>query len=300
MAFTFAFLNYEVESLLLFTMSAKKYLMIHADDAGLAWSENKATQQGMLHGSINSTSLMVPCPWFYEMAQFAIKNPALDFGIHLTLTGEWKTYPFRPITPTQYISSLVDKNGHFHPKRQQIRDHAVLDEVRLELINQIEFALSLGMKPTHLDSHMYTLGLRQDLLDLYQELGEIYKLPILLSKTLVSYTGESPSQFNLPEDKCFESLFMASMQEFKNGGNSLFYEKTLDHLPEGLSIILIHPALESEEMNQVTIDHPNFGALWRTEDYNYFSSEACKLKLKENNIELVNFKSPLIQRLLGA
>ena len=300
MAFTFAFLNYEVESLLLFTMSAKKYLMIHADDAGLAWSENKATQQGMLHGSINSTSLMVPCPWFYEMAQFAIKNPALDFGIHLTLTGEWKTYPFRPITPTQYISSLVDKNGHFPPKRQQIRDHAVLEEVRLELKNQIEFALSLGIKPTHLDSHMYTLGLRQDLLDLYQELGETYKLPILLSKTLISYTGESPSQFNLPEDKCFESLFMASMQEFKNGGNSLFYEKTLDHLPEGLSIILIHPALESEEMNQITIDHPNFGALWRTEDYNYFSSEACKLKLKENNIELVNFKSPLIQRLLGA
>jgi len=281
-------------------MSKKKYLMVHADDAGLAWSENKATQQGMLHGSINSTSLMVPCPWFYEMAQFAIKNPNLDFGIHLTLTGEWKTYPFRPITPIQYISSLVDKNGHFPPKRQQIRDHAVLEEVRLELKNQIEFALSLGIKPTHLDSHMYTLGLRQDLLDLYQELGETYKLPILLSKTLISYTGESPSQFNLPEDKCFESLFMASMQEFKNGGNSQFYEKTLDHLPEGLSIILIHPALESEEMNQITIDHPNFGAVWRTEDYNYFSSEACKLKLKENNIELVNFKSPLIQLLLGA
>jgi len=281
-------------------MSKKKYLMVHADDAGLAWSENKATQQGMLHGSINSTSLMVPCPWFYEMAQFAIKNPNLDFGIHLTLTGEWKTYPFRPITPIQYISSLVDKNGHFPPKRQQIRDHAVLEEVRLELKNQIEFALSLGIKPTHLDSHMYTLGLRKDLLDLYQELGETYKLPILLSKTLISYTGESPSQFNLPEDKCFESLFMASMQEFKNGGNSQFYEKTLDHLPEGLSIILIHPALESEEMNQITIDHPNFGAVWRTEDYNYFSSEACKLKLKENNIELVNFKSPLIQLLLGA
>ena len=91
-------------------MKAKKYLMIHADDAGLACSENLATQQGMLKGSINSTSLMVPCPWFYEMAQFAIKNPSLDFGIHLTLTGEWKTYPFRPITPVNQIPSLVDEN----------------------------------------------------------------------------------------------------------------------------------------------------------------------------------------------
>ncbi|MDC1218048.1 polysaccharide deacetylase family protein, partial [Flavobacteriaceae bacterium] len=163
-------------------MITKKYLMIHADDSGLSWSENKATQQGMLYGSINSTSLMVPCPWFFEMAKFAIKNPKLDFGIHLTLTGEWKNYPFRPITPVNRIPSLVDKNGYFLPKRQHIRDNAVLKEVRLELINQIEFALSLGVKPSHLDSHMYTLGLRQDLLDLYQELGEKYRVPIILSK----------------------------------------------------------------------------------------------------------------------
>ncbi len=66
-------------------MSSKKYLMIHADDAGLAWSENKATQNGMLYGSISSTSLMVPCPWFFEMAQFAVKNPTLDFGIHRSI-----------------------------------------------------------------------------------------------------------------------------------------------------------------------------------------------------------------------
>ena len=35
-------------------MSSTKYLMIHADDAGLAWSENHATQKGMLKGSILS------------------------------------------------------------------------------------------------------------------------------------------------------------------------------------------------------------------------------------------------------
>ena len=281
-------------------MITKKYLMIHADDSGLSWSENKATQQGMLYGSINSTSLMVPCPWFFEMAKFAIKNPKLDFGIHLTLTGEWKNYPFRPITPVNRIPSLVDKNGYFLPKRQHIRDHAVLKEVRLELINQIEFALSLGVKPSHLDSHMYTLGLRQDLLDLYQELGEKYRVPIILSKKLISYTGESPAQFNLPDKKCFESLFMVSMEQFKNEGNIAFYNKTLDNLTDGLSILIIHPALESDEMNQITIDHPNFGALWRADDSAYFNSEACKQMLKKNNIELVNFKSPITLSLLGA
>ena len=61
-------------------MENKKYLMIHADDAGLAWSENLATQDGMLNGSISSTSLMVPCPWFYEMAKFCLKNKNLDYA----------------------------------------------------------------------------------------------------------------------------------------------------------------------------------------------------------------------------
>ena len=281
-------------------MHSKKQLIIHADDAGLAWSENNATQIGMLKGSISSTSLMVPCPWFYEMAQFSLKNPELDCGIHLTLTGEWKSYPFKPITSNYKIPSLVDKNGHFHSKRENIRDHANIDEVRLELKNQIEYALSLGMKPSHLDSHMYTLGVRQDLVDLYQDLGNEYKLPIILSETLISYTGEDPSKFNIDSNKCFESIFMASFNEFKNQGLKVHYDNILDSLPEGLSIILIHPALESKEMQQITVNHPNFGATWRAEDARYFTSKACSDKLIENNIQLVTFKSPEVLKILGA
>ena len=67
-----------------------------------------------------------------------------------------------------------------------------------------------------------------------------------------------------------------------------------------LSILLIHPALASEEMNQITLDHPNFGAAWRAEDAHYFTSETCKDKLAKNNIEIVNFKSPIVLNHLGA
>ena len=281
-------------------MNSKKQLIIHADDAGLAWSENKATQVGMLKGSISSTSLMVPCPWFYEMAQFCVQQPELDYGIHLTLTGEWKTYPFQSITAPNKIPSLVNKQGYFYPKRASIRDYGVLEEVELELTNQIEYALSLGLKPSHLDSHMYTLGVRQDLLDLYQKLGKSYQIPIILSKKLISFTGESPSQFKLPANKCIESIYMGSFQEFEDKGLTAYYNSILDNLPGGLSLILIHPALASEEMNQITLDHPNFGAAWRAEDALYFTSRACKDKLAKNNIEIVNFKSPVVLNHLGA
>jgi predicted glycoside hydrolase/deacetylase ChbG (UPF0249 family) len=281
-------------------MASKKYLIIHADDAGLAWSENKATQEGILHGSISSTSLMVPCPWFYEMAQFCLDYPDTDYGIHLTLTGEWKTFPFRCVSNPDTIPSLVDNHGFFFKKRTQIRDYAKLDEVRRELKNQIDYALFMGLKPSHLDSHMYTLGLRQDLLDLYIELGKEYKLPILLSKKLIAYTGENPTKFHLPEGCCLENIFMASLNQLENEGLPAYYDHILESLPEGLSIILIHPAKSSSEMDQITINHPNFGAQWRAEDANYFSSLACKQKLKENNIELVNFKNLEVLNLLGA
>ena len=93
---------------------------------------------------------------------------------------------------------------------------------------------------------------------------------------------------------------MASFNEFKNQGLKVHYEAILDSLPEGLSIILIHPALESEEMQQISVDHPNFGAKWRAEDALYFTSKACSDKLTENNIELVTFKSPEVLKILGA
>jgi predicted glycoside hydrolase/deacetylase ChbG (UPF0249 family) len=278
----------------------KKYLIVHADDAGLAWSENKATQIGLLEGSISSTSLMVPCPWFYEMAQFCLQNPKVDYGIHLTLTGEWKSYPFRPLTEASQIPSLVDAKGHFYPKRAAIKEGAKLEEVYVELKNQIEFALGLGLTPTHLDSHMYTLGIRQDLIDLYQDLGREYGLPIVLSKKLIECTGESPDQFNLPKKGCMEQIFMGSYAEFEGNGLTHFYDTVLDTLSNGIHILLIHPALKSKEMEQITIDHPNFGSAWRAEDATYFSSAHCKRKLLENSIELIDFRHPEVLNFLGA
>ena len=99
-------------------MENKKYLMIHADDAGLAWSENLATQDGMINGSISSTSLMVPCPWFYEMAKFCLNCSASNFEIHLVLRGKCEYYPFRPLCILNNIPSIINDNGYFHSLRK--------------------------------------------------------------------------------------------------------------------------------------------------------------------------------------
>lgn len=271
-------------------LNEKKYLIIHADDAGLSIAHNQATQKGLLHGSISSCSLMVPCPWFYEMAQFCLDHPEIDYGIHLTLTGEWKHFPFRPISPIHQVQSLVNEHGYFFPKRQAIINDAKATEVYLELKNQIELAYSLGLQPTHLDSHMYTLGLREDLIQVYRQLGKEYDLPIHLSKTIIKQNGVDPEHFKIDPAECIENTFMGSFEVFKGKGLSSYYDDVLGNLSNGLSLILIHPALQSGEMEAIAIDHPNFGAEWREEDATYFNSSHCKKIIKENDIQLIGWK----------
>ena len=178
-----------------------KLLIIHADDAGLSHSENQATIQALQSGSVNSYSIMVPCPWFYEMATFAKNNPNYDCGVHLTLTCEWENYKFGPVLPIAEVSSLVDQNGYFYKTRADFKNNALLSEIKKELTAQIEKALQFGIRPTHLDSHMCSAGVTPDILELYKELGTKYNLPVFINQQFVESIRLSDNKYNFEKKK---------------------------------------------------------------------------------------------------
>src|SRR6202163_2909270 len=58
-----------------------KLIIVHADDLGETHAVNAAVVKALAGGTVNSASLMVPCPWFPEIADYAKSHPDDDFRL---------------------------------------------------------------------------------------------------------------------------------------------------------------------------------------------------------------------------
>ena len=74
--------------------------------------------------------------------------------MHLTLTSEWDTCRWAPISTVSRASGLIDHDGYFWRDLASLRHHLVPEAAEAELRAQIERAIAGGLKPTHVDAHM--------------------------------------------------------------------------------------------------------------------------------------------------
>jgi predicted glycoside hydrolase/deacetylase ChbG (UPF0249 family) len=265
-----------------------KLLILHADDLGLAHSVNEASIKAFEESGISSASIMVPCPWFPEIAAYAKNNPQYDFGLHLTLTAEWKHLRWGGVADAADIPSLLNEQGFMYGSVAEVVQHASPEDVETEIRAQIDRALAFGVDVTHLDSHMGTLFATPAFFEIYLKLGAEYKIPVFVPMNAAQGRPELTALLG--------DGFIAVDNYYMMGENrdtsawTPFYTDIVDQLPEGLNLIIIHLALDNTEMKAVAIDHPDFGSTWRQNDLNTVLSPEFKQDLKEKNIQLVTWR----------
>jgi predicted glycoside hydrolase/deacetylase ChbG (UPF0249 family) len=147
---------------------------------GAAYEFNRPGQQLLSEGSIQSASVLVPCQWFDEFANWCRANPGHDVGVSLTFNSANGLYRWCPTSSRSEVPSLLDPDGFFWPSVLQFAFHADSKEVEREVRMQILRARSAGFRPSHLMTHMGSLLTRPDLMEIYLKAAEKYWLPAVM------------------------------------------------------------------------------------------------------------------------
>lgn len=269
---------------------ADKLLIVHADDAGVSHATNTAIIAAFEKKAITSASIMVPCAWFPEIAAYAKTHPELDWGIHITLTAEWKNYKWGGVASSNEIASLLDKDGYFYTSVEEFARHAKPEEVRKEVRAQIRKAMAAGIRISHLDTHMGSLFGSPDLVKIYQELGKEFNLPVMIPMNMIHLMAPQMLPYIDTVNNVVVKQFISAFKAAPADKWHEYYDQALQQLTPGLNEIIFHLAYDNDEMQAVTTDHPDFGAAWRQQDLNYVMSDDFSQLLKKEGFRLVGWK----------
>ena len=271
-----------------------KLLIIHADDVGMCHSVNRATIDALKKGMVTCGSIMIPCPAVPEIAEYCRKHPEADLGLHLTLTSEWQDYRWGPVAPRSEVPGLLDPEGFMWREERETARHASPEEVEKEVRAQIEKALQLGIKPTHIDSHMGTLFVRSDYFQVYIKLAKEYDIPPLV----VEYRPELALRLGEELAKALRAL----ADQMKGTGFPVLdyiipdvggtfetkkehYEQALRNLKPGVTEMIVHLGYADEELRGITNR-----AHMRQLDYEFFTAESTRKLINELGIKLIGWK----------
>ncbi len=271
------------------------YLIVHADDAGMSHSVNVATQAGLESGIVTSASIMVPCPWFKEFAEYAKAHPQYDYGIHLTLNCEWDVYRWGPVASQDRVPSLVDPTGCLWGNVGQVAMNATAEEVKIELKAQIDRALAFGVPLSHLDTHMGAVLSRPDLVEVYVNLSLEYDLPVLFFKSMDPQMEKAYPALAARFQKSVAQLTERKLPLLDNllqfyGGNvpeqrkQQYYDE-LTKIGPGVTQLIIHCGHDNEELRAITDS-----AARRNQDRVIFTDNAMRDFLKNQKISLISWK----------
>jgi chitin disaccharide deacetylase len=273
-------------------------MVIHADDVGMCHGANMAFVELSRLGVISAGSVMVPCPWFPEIAAIASDDDSLDVGVHLTLNAEQEWYRWAPVSRPSPAAGLTDGDGYSWRSVADVRANAHPDAVEEEWRAQVDRALAAGIDVTHLDAHMGA-ALAPELGDLYLRLADEHDLPVLLTGSLAAY-GPGDHLAGAAED-----AYAPLVDAARSGGRPIFeevretpwsrredeparstYESMFSDLPDGMTFMALHPNApgELEAIEPAT-------AHIRTAEYELFRGEDWAAWLAAQDFEPIGMRA---------
>ncbi|PWS37115.1 hypothetical protein DFH01_09590 [Falsiroseomonas bella] len=276
-----------------------RVVILHADDVGMCHGSNQAFLDLARAGRIDCGSVMVPCPWFPEIAREAAADPSLDLGVHLTLTSEWYGYRWGPVAVRSAASGLLDADGYFHRDCLSLRRAVDPLAAEEEMRAQLDRALAAGMDVTHLDTHMGA-ALLPELLPATLRIAREHRLPLLLPRDLPSYLGvlrlgevdpgpyaEAVAELDaagLPVIDRFAMTPGVSLAETEAA-----YDRLVTPDTAGLTYVALHPN-RPEDIGDILRGHPRAQVHWRTEELRLFGNGFCDAAIAREGVRRMGMR----------
>lgn len=275
-----------------------RVVIIHADDVGMCQATIPAFADLFEFGLVSSGAVMVPCPWFLQVAAYCQQQPSTDMGVHLTLTSEWSTYRWGPVSTRDPATGLIDAEGYFYHRVHQVHKHSSPEAVQLELQSQLTRAQEAGIEVTHIDSHMGAVAHPQ-WLPIYTKLAQSHNLPAMIpadGQENWQALGLDPDTAALAARFVREKMDASQLIKIDHviglrldqpQDRLAQAKRAFDSLQPGLTHFPIHPALDTPELRAAT------PSTWqcRVGDYEIFRSEELRNYIRNLGIQVVGYKT---------
>ena len=280
----------------------KRYLIVNADDFGMCKAANEAVFDLFRSDCLKSSTVMIPCPAAEEAARFAAENPQYAIGVHLTLTSEWDTYKWGPLTGAK---SLMEETGYMPHPAADAESKGDLAEMEAELRAQIDQARTWGMEPSHLDNHMGSLyghntgrfEVLEMTLRVCGDYGKAFRLftdahelvpfpgiPMEKQQQLLGLIRPWAQKYGVPMPNY---LLMPEWNDDLRSSYEHYREEILKiwtNIPEGITETFVHPCIENDEMKTIIRN-------WRDRvwEYRLMRDPATHRYLKDHGIEMISY-----------
>ena len=201
----------------------RRVLIVNADDFGRSSGINSGVARAHDEGIVTSASAMVRWPAAEEAAELSQARPALSVGLHVDLS-EW-----------------IYRDGEWAPLYQVVADNRAAVEAELAA-QLVRFTSLFGRQPTHLDSHQHR-HTEEPIRSVVVEAGRRLGVPVRGSTEGVVYRGDFYGQTGRG-DPMPEAIELEALLDL------------LRSLPDGISELGCHPAVEPEEDSSYAEERP--------------------------------------------